>query len=359
MLEKTGDRDAISEFQSFLGHDRLHWIHFHRDRTPGSFLQSIVIRKPLAVFRNYCKEAQRRIDQLATGADVLFIDHYLMYQYVPSWFRGRVAVLTHNAEFLLWSRAASFVGLAKRLVLAFEADRVRRYERKMLESADAVLALPNDLEAFRGLSHLHKNLIERPPFGDQDALRLPAIDFLANDPVVLFIGTLSWEANLDGLRWFLRECWPRVRSRVPSAAFWVGGIGGSLALQQEFSAHPGVRYLGFVEELESAYTHSRAFIAPLRFGSGIKIKVLNALFRGLPVVCTSCGAEGLNCGPTDGVSVSNDAEHFADAVSKLLLDPHRCSIAAEASRKFAKKKFSGDQLFRGIDFAIEGVEEPR
>jgi glycosyltransferase involved in cell wall biosynthesis len=356
MLTKPGEEDSSRELRRTLGHDRIHNLPFHRKRTPIVFLESILARKPLAVYRNYSPDASRLIEELAADADVLFINHFLMYQYVPSWFRGRVVVLSHNAEFLLWRRAAEFASLGKKLILKFEAERVMRYEREMLRGADKVLAFRNDEDAFLALGCGSDKLVEWLPFGDEASLDLPEICFSENPPVVLFIGTLSWEPNIDGIRWFLQECWPYVRSTVPNAEFWVGGICGLDEFGAELSAHQGVRYLGFVEDLESVYARSKVFVAPMRFGAGIKIKVLNALFRGLPTVCTPCGVEGLGCESGKGVWVADDPAQFAEHVAALLRNSNLCLKTARKGREHARRAFRGEQLFRGVDLAICGDE---
>jgi len=356
ILDKTGDENSTSALGTVLRNCRVYSLCFKRDRTTAAFLASILANKPLAVFRNYSPKAKLMIEKLAADADVIVVDHYLMFQYVPKWFQGRVVVLTHNAEFLLWERALEYVNSVKRIVLKYEAGRVRKYESEMLREADAVGAFGNDLKAFLSLGCGVDKLVERLPFGDEESLKLPEIDFARNGPIALFLGTLSWEPNINGIRWFLQNCWPQVRTVVPNAEFWIGGIGGRDSMRSEFTKLKGVKYLGFIEDIEKVYAKSRVFVAPMRFGAGIKIKVLNAMFRGLPVVCTACGAEGLGCDNGEGVWVTEEPLQYAKYVSKLLTDANLCLNIAVRGREFARLSFTGCQLTRGIDFAICGDE---
>jgi len=134
---------------------------------------------------------------------------------------------------------------------------------------------------------------------------------------LLFVGSAAHSANLDGLRWFLAGVYPLLTRRMPDCPLHIAGFGMRPELFDALPAgctlHDGIPD----KELESLYAGSLLFIAPLRFGAGMKGKVLEAMFHGLPVVGTSIAYEGL---PEPPAAPADTEEGFADACAALLRD---------------------------------------
>ena len=141
------------------------------------------------------------------------------------------------------------------------------------------------------------------------------------DPnTILFIGGFKHKPNIDAVLWFVHEIFPRIRSKIPDAIFRVVG---SYPTEQilELNAIPGVEIVGFVKETIDEINRACVSVAPLRFGAGMKGKVIEALSYGLPVVTTSFGAQGLNA--TDGkhLRIADEASLFAEYVCECLRNP--------------------------------------
>jgi glycosyltransferase involved in cell wall biosynthesis len=141
------------------------------------------------------------------------------------------------------------------------------------------------------------------------------------DPnTILFIGGFKHKPNIDAVLWFVHEVFPLIRSKIPDAIFRVVG---SYPTEQilELNAIPGVEIVGFVKETIDQINKACVSVAPLRFGAGMKGKVIEALSYGLPVVTTSFGAQGLNA--TDGkhLRIADEAFLFAEYVCECLRNP--------------------------------------
>jgi glycosyltransferase involved in cell wall biosynthesis len=140
-------------------------------------------------------------------------------------------------------------------------------------------------------------------------------------PIVMFLGSMDWEANIDAVNYFCREIWPSVRSAVPDALFRIVGR----------SPHPRVRRLasmsvdvtGTVSSVVEHLKETAVFVVPLRIGGGTRLKIFEAMAAEKAVVSTSIGAEGLDV--TDGrdILLADTAGEFADSVIALLRDPVR------------------------------------
>ncbi|MFI5509276.1 glycosyltransferase family 4 protein [Mycobacterium sp. NPDC051804] len=172
-------------------------------------------------------------------------------------------------------------------------------------------------------------------------------------PEFVFLGLLSLPHNDDGLQWFLRRVWPDVLARLPDAHLRVIGRDprpGVLALAEELTS--SVTIDGYIPDLSTALGAAAALVNPLRFGSGVKLKVIEALGRALPVVSTPVGAEGIASGPGSGVLVGGEPTEIADLLCSLTDPVYNGEVSAEARRHFLAT-YSRNAVFDAYDAAFE------
>jgi succinoglycan biosynthesis protein ExoO len=139
--------------------------------------------------------------------------------------------------------------------------------------------------------------------------------------------------NVDGLRWFLEQVWPAVQVACPSAEFRVVGTAAS----QVASRQPGVTLVGEVDDLAAEYGQADAVVVPLRSGSGLKVKLIEAINEGCPVVTTSVGAQGLGGIEPAPFELADTADQFALATIALLQKPARRVALARAASEAAAR----------------------
>jgi glycosyltransferase involved in cell wall biosynthesis len=142
---------------------------------------------------------------------------------------------------------------------------------------------------------------------------------LAADPTLLFVGSLGYEVNIDALQFLVREILPRIREQRGDARLVVAGRGPTDEVQA-LAREPAVELVADAPTLEPLYRAARAVVAPLRQGGGTRIKVLEAMARGRPMVLTPVAAEGLDL--TDGrqAFIASDPARFAAGCVRLLAD---------------------------------------
>ncbi|MEA3020053.1 MAG: polysaccharide biosynthesis protein PslH [Actinomycetota bacterium] len=152
---------------------------------------------------------------------------------------------------------------------------------------------------------------------------------LDGPPVAGMIGTAAWPPTLDALRRLLRDVWPAVRERMPSARLALAGRGMANVVRTDHTA--GVEVLGEVASSQAFLRDLSVLLYPVGRGSGMKVKVLEAIACGVPVVTTAAGAEGLSA--SDGVVVCEDDGAMVDAVMGLLADPGERRERGVAARR--------------------------
>jgi O-antigen biosynthesis protein len=156
---------------------------------------------------------------------------------------------------------------------------------------------------------------------------------------LFFVGGFWHEPNVDAVTWFVQKIWPRIRGELPECRFRIAGSYPSdevLALART----PGVDVLGFVPDLAPLFNSARVFVAPLRYGAGVKGKVGQSLAHGLPVVTTAIGAEGMNLLDGEHALIACDPIAFASQVVRLLCDDALWTRLQAQGRSLAQSAFS-------------------
>ncbi|NNK33115.1 MAG: glycosyltransferase, partial [Xanthomonadales bacterium] len=201
--------------------------------------------------------------------------------------------------------------------------------------------------------------------GDDRQLDLPDLRFDETQKKLMYVGFLGWEPNAQGLLWFIEAVWPQLLERHPDLVFEIVGKGADQRLQSAVAAHAGIRLRGFVEDLQEIYRESRVSVAPLLFGSGMKVKVLDAMARGMPTVTTSVGAEGIAAESGRHLMVADDARIMADQVLDLLDNSALWNRLQSESRALVQARYTWRRLFdnmhRELRLALDrhrGVASP-
>jgi glycosyltransferase involved in cell wall biosynthesis len=151
---------------------------------------------------------------------------------------------------------------------------------------------------------------------------------------LIFTGAFTYHANYDAASWFLSDIYPRIKAARPDTRFTITGDHADLPLPPA----PGVTLTGFVQDVRQLIAGAWASVAPMRQGGGTRLKILEAMALGTPVIATSKGAEGLDMIPGRHLLVADDPSTFADATVRLLGDASlRQSLADEAARLVAAR----------------------
>jgi glycosyltransferase involved in cell wall biosynthesis len=272
----------------------------------------------------------------ATRPDVLHVEHDWAARWVRDLPEAAGIPRVCGLENLSWAyhqrRAAAATGAA-RAFNAREARRFARFDRRHLPAYDLLLA--TSASERRALAQLTPAASAVVPNG-VDTAALTAAP-LAPGPVALFTGTFAYGPNSEGLAWLLREVWPRVTAQIPEARLLVVGRGvpGHLAAL----AGPEVRITGFVEHMQPWFDQARLVLVPIRSGGGTRLKVLDGLASGRPIVSTTIGAEGIDVRHGEEALIADDPAAFAAAAVRVLGDAALAERLGAAGRRLAERDY--------------------
>jgi len=258
-----------------------------------------------------------------------------------------VAYDWHNIGSELMRRMASSMSSAPRKIYArITASRLGTMERRMLRS---------------GFGHVVCSEREREQFmGMEPGARIAVIEngvdperFAGAHPGdrrqrVLFVGTMNYSPNSEAAIRFARRAWPRIRERFPDLRFTIVGSNPGpsvLALRDE----PGVEVTGTVPEVLPFYREAFAAVVPLRTGGGTRLKILEAMAAGVPVISTSLGAEGLAVSPGKDILIVDDDEGWVGELTALSESAKSWDDLAAAGRYLASSRYDwrvlGERLY--------------
>jgi GT2 family glycosyltransferase/glycosyltransferase involved in cell wall biosynthesis len=232
------------------------------------------------------------------------------------------AVLVYDCEALFWRRmerqASLLTDQDEQRALRDAASTMRAFEEQIVVRSD--LAVTVSGEEADLLRRVDGCCPVRPIRPSEPSVRLGPQSYEERVGVVYVAGWMAGTTspNADGLRWFADEVLPLVRQAIPWVRVQVTGANPPADLLAW--ADPNLCFTGHVADLASFYGQARVVIAPIRFGAGVKVKTIQALQHGVPVVSTGCGAEGIDTHGLDAITLADDAEGFAAGVVTLLTD---------------------------------------
>lgn len=278
-------------------------------------------RAPYAVSRFSSRSVKRLVEQFDAERrfDVAVCDFLAASLNFPATLRGPAVLFQHNVEAVLWRRrAATERHPVKRVLYELEAAKMDRYERATVRRFHHVLAV-SDADRDWLSQMTDPSRISVVPTGvDTKAFR-PGERHDVRDPVVLFLGSMDWEPNIDGVTYFVEAIWPRVRQAVPDARFRVVGRDPSPAVRR--LASESVEIVGTVPSVVEHLRRAAVVVVPLRAGGGTRLKIYEAMAAAKAVVSTTIGAEGLDVANGRNILLADDPERFAAAVVRLLQEP--------------------------------------
>jgi glycosyltransferase involved in cell wall biosynthesis len=334
--------------------------HLHQEvsipRTAGNLIVSYLRGIPLNVHRTYNEQLKNNIAALVSKQDVVVLDHYEVYSYLPSYYQGLTVYHAHNAYFKIWQGYAQQPGNPVIRAAAYmESRRVKKYEITVCNSTDLSFAAPNDaLELVKSGASINK-LHNTFHLGDDQQLKLPDLEYANTDKKLMYVGFLGWQANSQGLLWFIEKVWPKLVAGHPDLQLDIVGKDPDQRLQDVAAKWPGITLRGFVADLQKIYNNSRVSVAPLMFGSGMKVKVLDSMARGIPTVTTRIGAEGIDAEHGTHMLIADEPAKMAICINQLLIDPDLWLHLQKNSRALITERYTWRRLFIEMHRTMESA----
>jgi polysaccharide biosynthesis protein PslH len=325
------------------------------------FITFTVDRASFLVERDDILEMRSLVDKIVAKGmvDVIHADQLTMTQFALPFAKrqnGKPALVfdAHNAVWTITERMKQNSPIYMRFPLMLETNRIKKYEGKIIRDFDATLAV-TELDRQALIS-----VMEQKDIAESDSISVIPIAVDTNQirPVprqagslnILTMGTLYYPPNADGIRWFFTEVFPLIRSEVTGATLTIIGKNPPkdfLKLAEDKDS--GIRVTGFVPELDPYFAESTIAVIPVRAGGGMRVRILEAFARAIPVVTTTVGLEGIDAQPGRDVLVADSPGAFAEAVIQLLYNEDLQEQLSKNGRHLVESRYDWQVTLREMD----------
>ncbi len=256
----------------------------------------------------------------------------------------------HNVETTIWERHAVNAGdPLRRSYFRLQARRMRAWESRVCRSVRRVVAV-SEVDATLMRDWFDLTDVPAIPTGVDTDYFSPRPSNKSAD--LVFIGSMDWLPNIDGMTWFIREVLPLIRAECPDSTLSIVGREPTPELRALAKVAGGVEVTGTVPDIRPYLWGAAVSIVPLRIGGGTRLKIYEAMAAGVPVVSTAVGAEGLSIHPPEDIRIADTAEATARACLDLLADPAARAHQAEAARCLVIEHFSWDRVADAFEAAM-------
>jgi glycosyltransferase involved in cell wall biosynthesis len=311
-------------------------------RFAGQVAGGLFSRLPLAVSRWVSPELRDFVSaQMATGTfDRAVCDFLAPAPHFAD--LRRVVLFQHNVETMIWRRHAETATSAlRRAYFQMQAEKMFAYEKEVCRSAGAIIAVSGkDRDTMQELFGV--DTVRDTPTGVD-------IDFFApqespRSADLVFVGSMDWMPNIDGVRWFVSEILPLLRRTHPDCDLAVAGRSPGPQIEALGKADPRIRITGTVPDIRPWLWGAQVSVVPLRVGGGTRLKIYESMAAGVPVVSTTVGAEGLEYTDGETLLIADTPEQFATACARLLTDRELARRIATNARALVASRFSWDRV---------------
>jgi glycosyltransferase involved in cell wall biosynthesis len=356
-VRKEPTKEQMDAAKSLCKEVRIVFIRRSTIANIKSAATSLMSSMPFIIGRDHVPAMQSAVNQLLTSRrfDLIYVDHLQMAQYIAHWNRCPKVLNEHNVEWKIIERIAENERLSpKGLFSQIEWRKLRKWELKNCARFDMVLTVSeNDRYTLENANPEISNVTCLPIGVDFNSF--PKTELSASATDIVSIGTMSWPPNIDSIHYFVREVYPAIKARINGVKLVVAGSNPPRSVRQLSEQDSSIEITGFVEDLTTIAARAAAFIVPLRSGSGMRVKIINAMAMGLPIVSTSIGCEGINVKHDRHLLIADSSGEFADAIIRLINDFDLRKRLAEAGRDFAMANYSWDSIYARLDKALDSL----
>jgi len=239
----------------------------------------------------------------------------------------------HNIESLIWKRMAENKSSPiSRAYFKSQHDRFFRAEKALSAGFDAIITVSPEDTRFARERYGLENVVGDVATG-VDTAYFNRHDTAPKPKRLGFLGSMDWMPNIEGVAWFVKEILPSLHRSDPEIEFVIIGRNPPASIRELSAVDPRVVVTGTVEDVRPFVSECRAIVVPLLSGGGTRLKILEALAMGIPVISTSIGAEGLMLEHERHLLIADLPDAFAASCLRLLQSDEACAALSRSGRE--------------------------
>ena len=283
--------------------------------------------------------------------DVIQLEGLYLCPYIPvirKFSNALVVYRAHNIEYEIWDRTAKLSKGWRSKYLQNLSSRIKRFEISYLNTYDLLVPITDRdgmiLDSLGNVKPRHTSQT-----GIDFASLVPTAKKL-EFPSLFHIGALDWSPNQEGLLWFFDKCWPRLHAENPDLKFYLAGRNAPQWLERQLK-QDGVVYLGEIADAYDFINSKAIMVVPLFSGSGMRIKIIEGMALGKPIITTDIGTEGIPTQDGHNIMIANNADQFIESINRLINNRTLFEEIGKNAIGFIQEKFDNlSQASALIDF---------
>ncbi len=279
--------------------------------------------------------------------DIVQLEMIFMAPYIETIRQNSNAIIVlraHNVEHLIWDRIAKKTSFwPKKWYIQHLTHALSRYERRVIKDVDGIAAITyRDAMFFRGIT---STPVIDIPFGIDTNDFTPSFA-VKEKPTFFHIGSMNWMPNEEAISWLLHDIWPTVVSRLPEAQLHLAGRNmPKWLLRRHF---PNVIIDGEVPDAKEFVASHDIAIVPLISGSGMRIKIIEAMAMGKTVITTMVGAEGIQYEEYKNIIIGNNADQIAEMMIKAYQNSQNCQEIGKNARQLIENQYDNKKIIQRL-----------
>lgn len=324
-------------------------------RTLELLTNFVFSRKPFNAQRFIFKNFNKKLIEilLRNPFDIIQIEGLYMLPYAITCRKNSDAIIAfraHNIESEIWANYAAEANLIKRFYLKNLFNRLKKFEHNLLNTYDVLVPISKTDAAYFEKSGNNKPTLIIPA-GLQPIKNSSETNTIPYS--VAYIGALDWHANCEGLQWFIEKVLPIIKIQQTKTTFHLAGRNASDSFAK-YLHEKEVVYYGEVASAAEFLNDKQIIVVPLHTGSGMRVKIIEAMQIGKPIVCTKKALQGIDALHNEHLLIADLPSEFADQVLRLLQSAKLQTDLSLKAKQFVSKNFDTFALAnRLLDFYTE------
>lgn len=271
--------------------------------------------------------------------DIIQLEGLYVCPYIPvirQYSKAKIVYRAHNIEHEIWARNAVMAKGLKRRYLRILTSRIRKFETGFLNDYDLLVPITErDRKMLDKLGNTKPAHVSQT--GIDSSMLVPNAKNLVH-PTLFHIGSLEWAPNQEGLLWFFENCWDEIQKKYPDLQFFIAGRNAPAWFQKRLNLK-NVVFLGEIADAYEFINSKSIMVVPLHSGSGMRIKIIEGMALGKPIVTTAVGTEGISTTSGENIVIAEDANGFVNSIAELIENREYFNRIGKNAIEYIHEKF--------------------
>jgi glycosyltransferase involved in cell wall biosynthesis len=342
--------DIRSLPEQFVNETNLESIYIDTSVKKLQAFFNLFTTKSYNIIRFYSAEFEARLVELLGKEkyDIVQLESSFMLPYlscIRTNSTAKIVLRAHNVEHVIWERLyKSEKNFFRKNYLKLLTRRLKTFETSHLNKLDAILPITfDDEKILRNLGC--KIPVHVTPLGI-DLKEYKVVSEEIPQWSLFHLGSMDWLPNLEGIEWFLKNCWNPIHNEFPDLKLYLAGRGFPKHLVE--AGYPNVICEREISDSNQYMQRKRIMIVPLLSGSGMRVKIIQGMALQKTIISTTIGAEGIECSDGENILIADTPQQFLEAVNRCLSDKIFAEEIGKSGRELVEKKYTNEAIGKGL-----------